>query len=129
MDANVLVSGIFWSGPPNQILRRWLEGRGILLITAPILAEYREVIERLAEDSELGARWNVLLTEFGEIVPPAKFEAQLCRDKDDEKYLEAAVGGRARAVISGDKDLLILRQISGIPILTPKAFLSFKSEV
>ena len=86
MDANVLVSGIFWSGPPNQILRRWLEGRGILLITAPILAEYREVIERLAEDSELGARWNVLLTEFGEIVPPAKFEAQLCRDKDDEKY-------------------------------------------
>ena len=48
----------------------------------------------------------------------------ICRDPDDEKYLEAAVGGRAQALVSGDKDLLVLKTIHGIPVLSPRAFLS-----
>lgn len=47
----------------------------------------------------------------------------ICRDPGDHKYLEAAVGGRAQALISGDKDLVVLKVIEGIPILTPRAFL------
>lgn len=30
------------------------------------------------------------------------------RDPDDDKYLEAATGGKAQALVSGDKDPLVL---------------------
>ena len=39
------------------------------------------------------------------------------------QYLEAAVGGRAQALVSGDKDLLVLKKIDEIPIFSPRAFL------
>jgi predicted nucleic acid-binding protein len=39
LDVNV-ISGIFWSGPPQIILKRWLGGKLTLVISVPILAEY-----------------------------------------------------------------------------------------
>lgn len=125
LDANVVASGVFWSGPPHQILRRCLLGKETLLVSAPILAEYREVLKRLAGASgaDIFRKWDVLLAETGEMVVPQSV-GRVCRDPDDEKYLEAAVGGRANAVISGDKDILVLKDIRGIPILSPRAFLS-----
>ncbi len=67
-------------------------------------------------------KWNRYLTEIGEMVEPQRL-AGICRDPDDEKYLEAAVGGRAQFLVSGDKDPLVLKKIHGIPVLSPRAFL------
>lgn len=124
LDANVVVSGIFWSGPPQEILRRWLEGRLTLVASGPILAEYRDVLRRMTGDqgAELFVKWNRLLTELSDVVEPRRIST-VCRDPEDQKYLEAAVGGRAKALVSGDKDLLVLKAVEGIPILTPRAFL------
>lgn len=123
-DANVVASGIFWAGPPNQVLRRCLSGKDTLLVSVPILAEYREVIRRLAgAEPAIFSRWDLLLTAVGEMVEPQRLGG-VCRDADDEKYLEAAVGGRAQALVSGDKAILVLNEIRGIPILSPRAFLS-----
>lgn len=123
VDANVIISGIFWKGPPEKILRRWLGGELILLISGPILAEYRDILQRFTKDHgfSIFAKWNRYLTEFSEMVEPRHLGG-ICRDPDDEMYLEAAVGGKAKALISGDKDLLAVGKIHEIPILTPKAF-------
>jgi predicted nucleic acid-binding protein len=40
----------------------------------------------------------------------------------DDKFLELAIEGEARAIISGDDDLLALHPFRGTPILTPAAF-------
>jgi uncharacterized protein len=45
------------------------------------------------------------------------------RDPDDDKFLKAAVNGRADVVVSGDADLLELNPFRGIAILTPAAYL------
>ena len=126
LDVNVVISGIFWSGPPNAILRRWLEGKFTLLVSEPILAEYREVTLRMtgSRDPAIFTKWNRLFTELSEIIEP-QLRPGICRDPDDDKYLEAAVGGRARALVSRDKDLLVLKEIDGIPIFSPRAFLQF----
>ena len=88
IDANVVISGIFWSGPPQQILKRWLEGKLTLVMTAPILAEYQDVLRRLTGDqgADLFAKWNHYLTELSEFVEP-KPVAVICRDPGDQKYL------------------------------------------
>ena len=46
------------------------------------------------------------------------------RDPDDDRVLEAAQAGHADFIVSGDRDLLDLREFVGIPILTPTGFLT-----
>ena len=124
LDVNVVVSGVFWDGPPHTILKAALLGKTTLLVSAPILTEYRAVLERVAgrAGADIVTKWNRILTEIGKMVEPQELGG-ICRDPDDEKYLEAAVDGRAQALVSGDKDLLVLKDIHGIPILPPRAFL------
>ena len=45
------------------------------------------------------------------------------RDPKDDKFLEAAVNGRADVLVTGDGDLLELSPFRGIPIVTPSAYL------
>jgi putative PIN family toxin of toxin-antitoxin system len=47
-----------------------------------------------------------------------------CRDVKDNKLLELGVSASADYIISGDEDLLVLNPFRGIPILTPREFLS-----
>ena len=125
LDANVVISGIFWGGPPQQILKLWLEGKLTLVMSAPILAEYQDVLRRMTvedQGGEIFAKWNHYLTELSEFVEPLPV-AVVCRDSGDQKYLEAAAGGRVQVLVSGDKDLAVIKLIDGIPILTPRAFL------
>ena len=125
VDTNVVISGIFWSGPPQKILDLWLRGNISLLVSIPILSEYRETLRRMTGEHgfDIFEKWNRLLTEYSEIILEQKL-GQICRDSDDEKFLEAAVGGKAAALISGDRDLLSLKEIRGIPILSPRTFIN-----
>jgi len=46
-----------------------------------------------------------------------------CRDPKDDKFLELAVSGNAKIIISGDKDLLVLSPFRDIRIISPKEFI------
>lgn len=52
LDTNVFVSGVFFAGPPAQILGAWRDGRVQPVISGPILEEYRRVGLVLAERYE-----------------------------------------------------------------------------
>ena len=95
LDTNVIISGIFWSGPPQIILKRWLEGKLTLMMSTQILAEYRDVLHRMTgkQGGDLFAKWNRLLTELSNFVEPQPVTT-ICRDPADQKYLEAAIGGQ-----------------------------------
>jgi uncharacterized protein len=47
---------------------------------------------------------------------------RMSRDPTDDKFLECAVAGRADYVVSGDADLLSLREVQGIPIIDAPTF-------
>ena len=42
-----------------------------------------------------------------------------CRDPDDRRFLELALAAPADALVTGDRDLLILQPVFSIPIITP----------
>ena len=50
LDTNVFVSGVFFSGPPYQILQAWQAGEFELVASQQILDEYIRVGEILAEE-------------------------------------------------------------------------------
>lgn len=51
MGTNVFVSGVFFSGPPYQILNAWQSGKFELVVSQEILDEYRRVGEILAKSA------------------------------------------------------------------------------
>ena len=57
------------------------------------------------------------------VVSASKLENRVCRDPDDDNILAAAISGKCDCIITGDKDLLVLRQYEGINIFNPRDFL------
>jgi hypothetical protein len=50
LDTNVLISGIFFGGPPAAILRSWRDGLIQIVLSTQILEEYLRVAELLSAD-------------------------------------------------------------------------------
>jgi uncharacterized protein len=59
----------------------------------------------------------------GKLVTP-KRTIESCRDPLDDRFLEAAVEGKADVIVSGDADLLDMKEFEGIPILSLAEFLA-----
>jgi putative PIN family toxin of toxin-antitoxin system len=124
LDTNVFVSGIFFSGPPYQILKAWRDGKVQLLVSPAILDEYRRIGAELnLQFGDVNLRPILdLLTIQAEIVLAPGFPPVIHDDPSDDKFLEAAVAGRASCIVSGDKHLLNLFEFQGIQILKPNDF-------
>jgi uncharacterized protein len=52
------------------------------------------------------------------------YKVNICRDPDDDKFLELALQIEADFIISGDKDLLELQTFENTQILKPSQFMS-----
>ncbi|MBS3906747.1 MAG: putative toxin-antitoxin system toxin component, PIN family [Syntrophaceae bacterium] len=124
LDTNVFISGIFFTGPPYQIVKAWRDGSVQLLVSPSILDEHQRIGAELAlqfRDVDLKPFLD-LLTIQAEIVLAPTLPAVIPDDPSDDKFLEAAVAGNASYIISGDKHLLKLSEFQGIQILKPKDF-------
>jgi len=124
LDTNVLISGIFFAGPPYQILKAWYDGRVQLVVSPSILDEYTRIGAELAlkfQGIDLKPFLD-LLTVKAEIVLAPTLPPVIHDDPSDDRFLEAAVAGKARYIVSGDKHLLKLSVFQGIQILKPGDF-------
>ena len=125
LDTNVLVSGIFFSGPPADILRAWSRGKFRLVLSPEILDEYTRVSAELAEKfPDINIRRILdLVVVRSEVCSPAALPQRVCEDPHDDKFFAAALDSRAKIIISGDKHLLRVSGYQGVSVLTPRQFL------
>ena len=124
LDTNVFVSGVFFRGPPAQILEAWRDGRLLPAVSASILEEYRRVGVVLSDRYE-GVDVEPLLTLLAihsELVDAPDLPEPVCEDPDDDKFLACALASGATIIVSGDRHLLRLSGWGGIQILTPRQF-------
>lgn len=125
LDTNVLISGIFWTGQPNQILIAWKSNRFKLVISPEILEEYRRVGEELSRkynQIDINPIIDLILLS-SEIVIPPKLRLSICRDPDDDKFITCALAAKAAVIVTGDKDLLVLNGYRKLDILKPRNFI------
>ncbi len=61
---------------------------------------------------------NVLVSAFLWQGTPGRLARQVSRDADDDAVLACALASRADLIVSGDADLLVLKQFQGIRIVT-----------
>lgn len=119
LDTNVLISAIFLRGLPRSLLERAIRGE-LDLVTSPALLDELErvVVERFHFSRELARLARGELETLAEVVAPDEVPS-VSRDPDDDQVLAAAVAGGAEAIVTGDRDLLVLKAYRGIAIITP----------
>lgn len=131
LDANVVASAFIRpNGHSGQILLRFLRDRAFELVaSAAILAEIRRVLfyprlrkELRCSDEDIQVR----VAALGILADLAEGDLDLRAvkdDPDDDKYVVAALLGRAQYLVSGDRHLIGLEAFQGVRIVRPRHFL------
>jgi putative PIN family toxin of toxin-antitoxin system len=129
IDTGVLVSALIRrQSTPGDVLRALRDGRFTVIFSVELLVELVDVLGRdpfrskyHIEPGDVAALINLIRLR-GELVIPQR-SVIACRDPKDDKFLAAALAGKADCIITGDADLLNLTPFEGIPILRPSDFL------
>ena len=116
LDTNILLRGLLnMRSASGGVLDACDRRSVVLLLSKPVIAEYREVltypaiVERYPElDFEKVEIALRRLRYVGDVVRRVKSRFDYQRDPKDAKFIELAIAGRATHIVSGDKDLLWL---------------------
>lgn len=123
VDTNVLISGIFFGGNPRKIVEAIVDGYHKAYATIEIVDEYMGIIDSMIERGQGKLNRSILTPLFSSIkIIESKTDLDICRDPDDNKFIECAVDSKALYVVSGDKDLLDIKEFEGIQVITAKEF-------
>ncbi len=132
LDANVYVSALLQpNGPPGQIVERFLtEGAFEMILSPAILEEVLRALDypkvrKAIRGTIQPEPWFEDLVVLADLVEGDADVSGVCTDRDDDKYLAAAVEGRADFVVTGDQRFLVVETYEGVRIVTPRAFLEF----
>jgi len=123
-DTNTVVSGLLWSGPPQQLINAAREKRITLYSSLALAAEFAEVIgreqfARRIRAAKLSAAELVAdYARLANLVVPADINPAVAGDPDDDQILACALAANVDAVVSGDKRLRNLKTYQGIRIIS-----------
>jgi putative PIN family toxin of toxin-antitoxin system len=128
LDTNVVLSALlFGAGPAARVRHGWQSARFVPLASTATAQELVRVLGYpkfklpAAEQEELLADFMPWVQVVRVPDPPPSVPA--CRDPLDLPFLHLAVAGRARALVSGDRDLLALAGTPGFcPVMGIDAF-------
>jgi len=128
LDSNVILSGLMSpKGTTGRIVQAWKDNRLTLLICEAQLEEIKRVLaypkiqKRLNWSAEKINLFVKLLAYRSEYVDISGVKAYVPQDADDEMLLATLIAAKADHLVSGDSDLLALRE--SYVIITPAQFL------
>jgi putative PIN family toxin of toxin-antitoxin system len=122
LDTNVIIAAFAARGLCAEVFEVCLEGHTVV-INEQILSE---TMENLTHKLHLPVRTaqDIMdyLRDIAEVVEPEALDVPACRDKDDDTVIGTALSGDATFIITGDRDLLVLKKYKGIKMVTPRDF-------
>ena len=122
LDTNVLASGLATRGLCTEVVEAVLNEHELLICDQVL----QELVPVLASKFRLPAtivkEFAALLRAEATVVPVSKTHPIRVKDKDDIVILSCAISGEAEVFITGDKELLALKSIGKLSILSPREF-------
>lgn len=123
-DTNVLISGYLWRGKPRQAIRLVKSGDFRLLYCKESIDE---LIRILSAKFKLDAAeiYRIIsdIKSIGKGITIFSAERPVKEDPSDNLFINLAIDGDARIIVSGDSHLLKLKKHKGIEIITVFEFL------
>ena len=128
LDANVYISAaVHPGGVPGRLLDRLGHGQFEVVLSPAIVEELRRVLaypklrKAIRIDIPL-EQWLQAIVMLADVVGDRPLLA-VCQDPDDDKYVAAALEGRAELVVTGDQAFLALKEHEDIRVVSPREFL------
>ena len=126
IDTNTLVSAVGWKGAPRKVFDLFIDNKLKIITSNELIDEFIEVIFRpkfdfLQKDVKLTIIRAIISNS--DIVDPKMKLNIIKEDEKDNKFLECALTGDAKFIISGDNHLLKLKEFEGIKIVNASKFL------
>ena len=125
IDSNIFVSSFFWGGHPREVFERVINGLDELFITDEIKKEIFSVMSssKFAVKISDIEDYIKIIEKYSINIELKDIPESISRDKDDDKILQCALDGNADFIVTGDNDLLVLKEFRTIKITKPKNYL------
>lgn len=128
IDTNLWISRLLMPGGTAARAVNHGLSWGIPLMSSETLGQLADVLSREKFDRYVSREdrqgFLRLLGGVSRVIPITQRIAA-CRDPKDDKFLDVALNGNARVILTGDQDLLELDPFHGISIVAPTAFLEW----
>ncbi len=134
LDTNVLLSALLFGGRLEGLHRAWRAGRLRLVLSRETADELLRVMAypkfRLTR-ADITFLLDTELLPFADVVelPASKSKQSWSRDPDDDKFIRCAQAAKCVRLITGDDDLLSLKRVGKVAILSPAEFLRVLGEI
>jgi putative PIN family toxin of toxin-antitoxin system len=122
LDTNVILAAFAGRGLAHALFELCLEKHEVI-ISEHILSEVQKNLQKkmkMPQDKVLMI--TEYLKEFCTISSHRRLNKGACRDIDDVKILGLSEVAKPDYIITGDKDLLVLKKFHSVPIVTPREF-------
>jgi len=119
LDTNVLASALTTRGLCAELFEVVLQSHDLLISDAVFRELQRILPEKLGQTEAITNGFIALLRAEGQVIT-AEHSLPKPPDPDDEAILAAALAGNANVFVTGDKTLLNLESVEGLPIITPR---------
>ena len=125
IDTNVFISMLLGSSSCAKVRDLFLDGLFSLALSEDMLRELTSTMSsprfsRLIHPTDIAELLELLNTDAS--LFNITHHYNICRDPKDNMLLECATTAHARYIITGDKDLLVLKHFHSIAIVTPAQF-------
>jgi putative PIN family toxin of toxin-antitoxin system len=128
IDANVAIAAVAARGLCEAVMELCLEHHEIVLCEG-ILTEIEEKLrDKLRVPPPIIAEYLQVLRNSASVFEPEAVDPEACRDPKDFIILGPVKPGHAQAIVTGDKDLLVVKEYAGAKILSPRAFWELEKE-
>jgi putative PIN family toxin of toxin-antitoxin system len=122
LDTNVLASALATRGLCADLFESVLAEHD-LIVSQLVLTELKRILTtKLRISAEVTRDYVALLTAEGATVATPSVVPKGIPDPDDAPLIAAALAGGAECFVTGDKALLALNVVEGLPILSPRQF-------
>jgi len=122
LDANVVIAAVASRGLCEAVVELCFE-RHQPVTCAGLLSEVsRKLTGKSRLPSGVADEYVRFLRGNAEVFSPVAVKAGTCRDPADEMVLGLVEPGRVDAIITGDKDLLVVKRFGPARIVTPRQF-------
>jgi putative PIN family toxin of toxin-antitoxin system len=128
LDSNVWLAILTTDGFCRRIWKKVRRDYAVIA-SQDILDEVEEKLRKKFGFSPRHARLMVLFVERQTHAVNVTTTIQVCRDPDDNRILAAALDGDCSHLVTGDNDLLVLKNFEGIAIVTPREFSELVSHI
>lgn len=123
-DTNVLIAAIITEGVCSKLLHR-ARSREFSLVSGPfIMAEIQRTLTKKfrLSHNETASAIEPISEAIRQIIKHDIKITGICRNADDDNVLACALAAKAAYLVTGDADLLAVKNFRGVKIITPRDF-------